>query len=148
MCLQCLAPFARSSHHDAQFVQCSYRRSRTAHRLPCRPPPIRCHRNHRPPTHPHHRAARDQVVLRIAPAKWRQPRGIHSRSSPIRIRKTTRSPTVSTSSRTSRPMSTCPSPSIIPTARRPRRPNLIWAPSLLWALLVVSSSWPPSSQRS
>lgn len=156
MCL-CRVRCAKSSHHVALCVPCSFPRSQTARRPQAAPPAAAA-----APFHP--RPAPHSMLLRLQSnprmhrhhhahvPHWRQRHATHSRSSRTRIRRTTRSPTASTFARINRPMSMSPSPSIIPIARRPRRPSSIWAPLWLWVPLVALSFWlrlsPPSSSWS
>lgn len=157
MCLF-LALYAKSSHHVALCVPCSFPRSQTARRPQAAPPVAAAAAPFPPrPAPPHSMLLR----LQSPPMRrhhhahvphWRQRHATHSRSSRTRIRRTMRSPTASTFARINRPMSTCPSPSTIRIARRPRRPSSIWAPLWPWVPLVVLSFWlrlsPPSSSWS
>lgn len=144
----CLELCAKSSHLVELCAPCSFPRSPAARRPQAAPAAVAAPAPPPAPRSMLHLRSRHTLRRRHAHVpRWRRRRATRSRSFRTRIHRTTRSPTASTFARTSHPMSTFPSPSTIPIARKPRRPSSIWAPLWPWALLVALSSLLRSSPR-
>lgn len=148
MC-RCRALCAKSFRPAAPFDPCSYPRSPAArHRPATAPAPAPARAAAAPPNMRLGPCPPTPRRRRVLDPRWRRPRGIRSRSSSTRIRRTMRLRTASTFDRINRPMSTFRLPSTILIARRPKRPSSIWEQLWLWVPLVVSFSWLLSSRRS
>lgn len=146
MC-RCRVLCAKSFRPGAPFDPYSYPRSPAARHPPATAPAAPARAAAAPPNMRLDPCPPTPRRRRVLDPRWRRPRGIRSKSSSTRIRRTMRLPTASTFARINRPMSTFRLPSTIPIARRPKRPSSILERLWLWVPLVASFFWLLSSRR-